>query len=71
MFRRGGGGKRITAIYSGSRGHGRKVWGYSYEDIAKAAGMQPDSVRVAASRGKFDPSDLASVVEFISERKER
>lgn len=61
-------GQRITVIYDGDRGHGRKVWGYSYTDIAQAAGTTEGAVRVAVYEGRLDPSDLASVVDWIARR---
>lgn len=68
MGRRRKGGQRITVIYDGARGHGRKVWGYSYTEIARAAGTTEGAVRVAVHEGRFDPSDLSSVVDWIARR---
>lgn len=61
-------GQRITAIYEGARGHGKKVWGYSYTEIAQAAGTTEGAVRIAVYEGRLDPSNLSSVVEWISKR---
>lgn len=37
----------------------------TYADIAKLLGVQPDSVRRAASRGEFDSEDFSSVAHYI------
>jgi hypothetical protein len=63
-------GQRITAIYGGARGHGKKVWGYSYTEIAQAAGTTEGAVRIAVHEGRLDPSDLTSVVAWIAKRQE-
>jgi hypothetical protein len=59
---------RATVYYSGSRGHGKKLWAYSYEEIAEAAGTTVGAVRQAASLGQYDPSDLGSVSRWIEHR---
>ena len=59
---------RLTVIYGGARGHGRKVWGYSYAEIARAAGTSEGAVRVAVCAGKLDPANLASVIAWVNKR---
>ena len=36
-----------------------------YDTIAKVAGRSVQTIRAYASRGKFDPRDLGSIVRFV------
>lgn len=67
--RRGRSAVRATVIYGGSRGHGKKLWAYSYDEIAYAAGATVGAVRQAAYVGEFDPGDLGSVVDWVARRR--
>jgi hypothetical protein len=48
------------------RGRPKSAWGYNYKGISDVAGIRIGRVRQAASRGKFDPSSLVSVVDFCN-----
>lgn len=50
------------------RERGPKAFAYTYADIARAAGVQPQTVRVAVSEKRLDPASLESVVAFVAER---
>jgi hypothetical protein len=59
----------ITATRA-PRGGRTKLWGYSYEDIARICGVQAATVRQAAKRlhgqpAAIDPADLGSVVRYV------
>lgn len=69
--RRGSPAVRATVIYGGSRGHGKKLWAYSYDEVAQAAGTTVAATRQAAHAGEFDPGDLGSVVEWVSKRRSK
>ncbi len=43
----------------------RKPYKFSLQDIADAKGASVGAVRKAKQRGKFDPSNLLSVVRYI------
>ena len=45
---------------------GPKKFYYTYADIGKLRGIKPETVREYASRGKFNPASLGSVIRFIS-----
>jgi hypothetical protein len=47
------------------------MWAYGYADLAALFGMREGTVRQAAARGKFDPTRLESVVEFINARRSK
>ncbi len=40
-------------------------WKYTYEDLARAAGMKVNTVQAHKSRGNFDPEDLWSVTIWL------
>jgi len=42
---------------------------FTYSDLAGLLGMSEGSLRLAVHRGRFDPSNLESVVEFVAERR--
>jgi uncharacterized protein YjcR len=50
------------------KGRSPTRFSFTYEDIADAYGCSVAAVRKHAQRGKFDPSDLVSVLEFIQHR---
>lgn len=41
---------------------------FTYEDIADVYGCSVAAVRKHAQRGKFDPHDLVSILEFVQRR---
>lgn len=47
----------------------RAQWIYTMNKIAEAAGVKPERVRQAVSRGQLDPKELSSVVEFCQRHK--
>lgn len=51
-------------------GRRKTQWVYTVESIAKAAGVSIHRVRAAVSEGKLDPSDLASITNYIHPRTE-
>lgn len=67
--RRGKTSVRATIIYGGSRGHGKKLWAYSYEEIAEAAETSNAAVRQAVYKKEFDPARLDSIVNWIIRRR--
>jgi hypothetical protein len=53
-FTRWTGGKKPTKFF------------YTYQDIAKLSSLTLNTVRTYASRGKFNPADLHSVITLIT-----
>lgn len=43
-----------------------KSWNYTYADISKITGININTLRQNAKRGKFDPADLLSVIRFCA-----
>ena len=54
-----------------AKGKGYTKYFYTLEDIAKAAKTEPNTLRQHILRQKFEPSNLASVLEYIMERREK
>lgn len=50
----------------GHKERGPKRFCYTYQDLAVLFDMKPEAVRQAASRGRFDPSSLQSIVSFCA-----
>ncbi len=67
-FRKGTNPRDVPELHHRERG-GRK-WRYGYDEIARATGLRRSTVMTYASRGRFDPADLASVAQFIASRSE-
>ena len=57
----------VPQLHHRERGEGK--WRYGYSDIARATGLKRSTVMSYAARGKFDPTDLASVARFIAARE--
>jgi hypothetical protein len=53
-------------------GTGRKPtkFKYTYEDIARLCGISLKTARLYACKKKFNPSSLASVIEFVLSRRQ-
>lgn len=49
--------------------HTRRVWSYTYADLATLFGMSEDAVRQAASRKLLDPASLSSVCSLWALRQ--
>lgn len=50
------------------RGPKRFTLEFTYEDLADLLGMTEGALRTAVHRGRFDPGDLSSLLEYVSER---
>jgi len=50
------------------KGRSPKRFSFTYEDIADAYGCSVAAIRKHAQRGKFDPHDLVSILEFVQQR---
>lgn len=50
------------------KGRSPTKFSFTFEDYARLAGLSPAAVRKHAQRGKFNPSDLVSVLEFVRDR---
>ncbi len=46
----------------------QKVWAFVLEDYAELFGMSVEATRKAMLRGRFDPGDLRSVLDFVLHR---
>ena len=55
-------------VLSHHRERGPKRFQFTYADIAEALEMTEAAVRKAASRGRFDPGNLESLLEFCIEK---
>lgn len=51
------------------RPRGPRRFAFTYQDIADAAGRSVWAVKRAVYRGKLDPRDLSSVVEWVARRR--
>lgn len=60
--------RRRWVTTSGRERTRSRLWGYSYADLAVLFGMQEAAVRQAVQSKRFDPADLASVVDFANRR---
>jgi len=49
---------------------GPKRFSYTFDDIARAAGLSLGTIKNATSQGKLDPSNLESVIEFVNLRRQ-
>jgi len=49
----------------------RRLFAFSYGDIAAAAGVKVDTVRTAAAKGHFRANDLRSLADWIVSRSPR
>ena len=58
-------GEKMWRIVKAKREKARKVFPYTYEDIAEAVGLTTGYIRSAARRGKFDPRDLRSLSRYV------
>ncbi|OPY03506.1 MAG: hypothetical protein A4E60_00171 [Syntrophorhabdus sp. PtaB.Bin047] len=58
-------GKRMWDLIKAKRARANRVFPFTYEDIAQAAGLAPRTVQEAARAGKFDPRDLGSLTAYI------
>ena len=50
------------------KGRSPKKFSFTFEDYARLSGLSSAAVRKHAQRGRFDPSDLVSVLEFVRDR---
>lgn len=61
-------GQNPRAVLSDHSERGPRRFSYTYEDIADFLSMSPGAVRVAVSRGHFDPTSIQSIFEFSIKR---
>jgi len=55
-------------MFEPNRGKKPHKFTYTYMDIARLTGLTLNTVRQYASKGKYDPYNLASTIEFISHK---
>lgn len=61
----------VTLVHQEERGFNPHLFAYSSRSIANLLGMNEESIRVRARRGKIDLADLEQVARYIVRKLDR